>query len=190
MAEKHFQEEVNRWGQTAPGVYTRLHDHPTKSQQAKPWDCQWLAPDGTLHALELKYCWGDESLRFDCLETQQRDALLRVEENGGAGWLVVLWRGQARPGYCKRHGLPRDYSIERCYAIPIRAAVLYQRAAEVGSWSIEWANSVGVNVLALSDRIGDGRTTAWEMSYLAGDDALRQRDRWACEWHRSGKAVA
>lgn len=174
--EAKFQEEVNRWGAQFPlGIYVRIHDAPTRKEQPKPWDCQWAGP-ACLHALELKHSWGDEPLRFDALELHQRDALLAIDADPiGAGWLVVLWRGQARPGYCKRHKLPRDTRIERCYAIPIQAAVGYQRIAEGGSWSLEWAAEHGVWVPSVQE---GGKTVAWDLSVLGGWDG--QRARLAC----------
>jgi hypothetical protein len=110
--ERDFQSELSR-GLKAAGWHTfKIPDVPHKlAQQArfnpiKPYDCFALHA-GVYHALELKQVRKGLSLPLSELRDHQEDALLAVEAQGGAGWLVCNFRVRLSAAQQRKRGVEK-----------------------------------------------------------------------------------
>jgi hypothetical protein len=110
--ERDFQSELSR-GLKAAGWHTfKIPDVPHKlAQQArfnpiKPYDCFALHA-GVYHALELKQVRKGLSLPLSKLADHQEDALLAVEAQGGAGWLVCNFRVRLSAAQQRKRGVEK-----------------------------------------------------------------------------------
>jgi hypothetical protein len=165
--ERDFQSELSR-GLKAAGWHTfKIPDVPHKlAQQArfnpiKPYDCFALHA-GVYHALELKQVRKGLSLPLSKLADHQEDALLAVEAQGGAGWLVCNFR--------------------------VRLSAAQQRKRGVEKLDLAYASRIGQVVSARIDEARTGLPLDWWQQHAV--ELPRQRSGGVLSWDPTPLAEA
>lgn len=165
MAEKDFQSELNRglraagwWAYKIPDVPHALAKQ-ARFNPSKPFDCFALAC-GRFHALELKQVRKGLSLPLSELRDHQEDALLAVEAQGGAGWLVVNFRVRLSKTQQRKRGIK---VLDQAFAARIAQVVSARIADARTGLPLDWWERNAVEL----PRQGEGVALSWDPTPLA-----------------------
>lgn len=168
MAEKDFQSELNRGLADAGWWAYKIPDSPaskfggvsgSRFTPAKPFDCIAVCA-GVPHALELKQVRKGLSLPLSELRDHQEDALLAVEAQGGAGWLVVNFRVRLSKTQQRKRGVE---VLDQAFAARIGQVVSARVEEARRGLPLDWWERHAVEL----PRQGSGTALSWDPTPLA-----------------------
>lgn len=162
MAEKDFQTEILR-GCDHFGFHAyKIPDMPyalaklANYKEKKPYDCYMVC--GGFHAMELKQVAKGLTFTLSHLQDHQEEALLRVERNGQAGWLIVNFRSRLTEAAKKKRKTNCDV-VDRAFGARIQWVVDARIKEARTGLGLEWWEAHAVELPQMETSAG---LAAWD----------------------------
>lgn len=170
MAEKDFQAQIMRWhDETKTGHLQRIPDMPwmqgrqSAFQFKKPYDIYWLW-NTDFHALELKQ---EKGLSFNLshIADHQEEHLLKVEEEGGYGWVVINFNGPLSATAKKKYGVNK---LDRTFAVLMSNVIEKRISTGLDRLELDWLidNAVEIPQIELSEGKTPIQRIGWDLTVL------------------------